>query len=229
MNDNKQGIMTRAFVYLNGKEIEMKLAVIKHSEKYYGNPEELSFVSEERPNPKVVVRSFYSGGLCGAGIDSCTLREAIEGRWKEKVEVLAEGAEAAFKWLDEQERIRKEKYDKFIAESEESVKKLNELPEIFYIEGLSNFRIKRTTAQFNASRSRSIQYTIMIEYKNMYNEWVSINGSYFKTKSGDILAKKFQFNMSPVYEFSLAEAKETLKKIYEAQDKIKALCKKTIS
>jgi hypothetical protein len=228
MNDNKQGIMTRAFVYLDGKEIEMKLAVIKHSEKYYGNPEELSFVSEERPNPKVVVRSFYSGGLCGAGIDSCTLREAIEGRWKEKVEVLAEGAEAAFKWLDEQERIRKEKYDKFIAESEESVKKLNELPEIFYIEGLSNFRIKRTAAQFNASYSRNIQYSILIQYKLQSGEWISMAGSY-RMKSGKLQTKQFLGNMGYIYNFNLAEAKETLKKIYCAKDRAKALCKKTIS
>jgi hypothetical protein len=228
-NDKKNGALTRAFVNFNGEEIELKLAVIKRSKIFYGHPEELSFVSNERPHPKIVVKSLYSGGLTGSGIDSWSLRDAMEGgsgSVKEEVEVIAVGALAAFQWIEKQEKIEKEKRENFIAKQNEAVTKLNEQPKYFPIEGLSSVRIRRSDATFSAGRSRSIQYGVVVEIKkdDLWNQ-VYMD---FTTKDGKLKVKKFEEEMQWLFGESTAKTldpRETLKKIVAAKKYVKALCR----
>lgn len=218
-NDKRNGIMTRAFVNLNGMEVELKLVVIKHTEKYFGNPEELSFVSYERPNPKVVVKSFYSGGMTGAGIDSWDLQQAFsEDSRTEKVEVISEGAVAALKWLDEQDEISKKKREEYIKEQEKKTERLNAQPILFPVEGLSCVRIRRTEASFSPSRSRSINYGTTVEI-NRDGKW---NDCYmdFTTRDGKLQVKKFKEELPYLFGEEKAaklDARETLRKMTDAR------------
>lgn len=223
--DKKDGIMTRAFVNLNGKEIELKLAVIKRTEKHFGSEEELSFVSNERPNPVVVTRSFYSGGMTGAGIDSWTIREAFEEKLKRPpVIVLSEGLEAIIKWLDDQDAKAKQKREDYIKEQDKKTERLNAQPKQFPVEGLSFVRIKRSTAEFSASRSRNIQYGTSVEIKKD-GEWKDCYMN-FTTKDGKLQVKRFKDDMVFLFGEEKAaklDARETLKKIVDARNSVKDL------
>jgi hypothetical protein len=200
----ENGSMTRASIFYNGEEIELRLALVDIPSMFapdLKSKRELRFVSGEASvNPKVVVRSFYSGGQTGAGIDRHSFtrsmeQEDLKSYDGEECTVLTTDINKIMEWdKAEDARIKQDKEDRE-AKQNERVDKINALPKEFDVQGFSELVIQRGTASFNSSYSSQIRTHCSIELTNETKSRQSFYLPNYFTKSGNLRVKAFASDM----------------------------------
>lgn len=209
----KNGVATKVTIMRDGKEVELKLAIVARRRwDPPGKDEDYDFKYVSADG--AIACGFYSGGLTGGGVDSFVSRpEEFRIVTTDLSEILRMG-EAA----DRAAADAKVRHDAAIAKA---VEKLNTLPtEIFVMKfGDAEYLLRRSTAEHNPYRSHKFKPIITVHKRisgHVFNVWLD---NYY-TKTGSFLRKKAVADLGPQAELLLSALKREVDALQAEIDEI---------
>jgi len=181
------GYGTKAMIWIDGKEMEFKLAIM--ARKTWDDQEEFEygFITEDG----LYSRGFYSGGTTGFGISNYEVEQKIPDRSRVVTTDLNDINEIAER---EQNRANLE-HEEITNSQNEKIKEINSLPKFSLVHPeLDDVVVfERSDAEFRPSHSSAIQGGTYSLKAKKYPKTIWLND--YKTKDDKLLTKKFSADM----------------------------------